>query len=441
MLASGHSDGHILDHIPRSASSVPRPAPHRPMAGGGRSMSQFIADYSPYVALAIMVLTFAAFLMERYPPEVTAAMGAAGFVVTGLVSTSEAFSVFSNPAPLTIAAMFVLTGALVRTGLIERLAGVILDFAGDRAWLAIISLFMAILLVGGFVNNTPLVLVMIPVTLRLCQQFDIAPTRLLIPISYVTILAGTLTLIGTSTNLLVDGVARKSGIEPFGIFEITPVGIVTALSGLALLALFGRILLPTRDHATVGTATDSLDYLTDILILDEGAFTESPVGEVKALKLSNLKLRGIRRGGKMLREGIEDRILRKGDTLVVSATAAELLTLSNHKQIRVGLAGGGRQSGRITIAEALVAPKKTVVGLSVGDLSLGGGHSVQVMGIHRHNHIAGPDLRSSKLRAADRLLVQGPVEAIDSLAERGYLISAAHTTARAYRRTKAPLAI
>src|SRR5690606_39086667 len=160
---------------------------------------------------------------------------AAAFVVFGLVQPSDALGVFSNPAPLTIAALFVLTGALVRTGVLEWVAGAILDYSGDRPIVAIVVLMLGGLAIAGFINNTPLVLILIPIAVRIAQKFDIASTRLLIPVSYITILGGTITLIGTSTNLLVDGVAREMGMEAFSIFEITPIGIVTVLSGLLLL--------------------------------------------------------------------------------------------------------------------------------------------------------------------------------------------------------------
>lgn len=401
----------------------------------------FIAGYEPYLALVIVLATFAAFLFERYPPEVVATGGAAAFVVVGILAPGEILPVFSNPAPLTIGALFVLTGALVRTGVLEWVAGAIFDYSGDRPVVAIGLLMLSIVAVCGFINNTPLVLIMIPITLRIAQKFNIASTRLLIPVSYVTILGGTVTLIGTSTNLLVDGVARERGLEAFSIFEITPVGLVTAVSGMLLLGLFGRHLLPDRRDETAELDSSEVEFLSEITVAEEGSFTAKKLGEIGAFKLAGLRLIGVRRGGDVVRNDLDDLMLKKGDRVVVAATASLLLTLSEDKSLRIGLGRRSVDSPRLVMAEAVLAPNQTAIGRRISDLSLGSRFGVRVIGVHRHRHMAGKDLEGVLLRPADRLMLEGPPAGLDAMSQQGVIVSVDRTAGRAFRRTKAPLAV
>lgn len=405
-------------------------------------MQDFLVTYQAYIALGLMGLTFIGFMFERFPPEVTAAIGAASFVLFGYVSPAQTFSVFSNPAPLTIAAMFVLTGALVRTGVLERVVGLILDVAGDNAPRAVICLVAGIMVLGGFVNNTPLVLILIPIGVRIAERFGFAATRILIPISYFTILAGSLTLIGTSTNLLVDGVARENGLEPFSIFEITPVGMVTAASGLLLLALFGRFLLPDRKNEGGEIDDENAQFLSEITILEEGAFTDHPIGEIAALKLPNLEIRAVNQSGTVTRKDVKSIQLKRGDRLVISAAASELLTLQDIEAIRVGTGSAARPGkNEWAVVEAILGPNQPSLGRRIDQLPINNQFGVRVLGVNRHNHIAGQDLRSAQLRAADRLLIEGPTAGLDALSQRGVLVSVTRTSGRAYRPSKAPVAL
>ena len=367
------------------------------------------------------------FVMEILPIEVTA-MGAIGILLLFNVLTwQEAISGFSNPAVITIGAIFIMSRALVKTGFLEVFADFLAKKGGNRKWLTIFIFLLTVSIISGFINNTAAVAIFIPLGIDLCQRFRISPTKVLLPLSYAAIFGGTLTLIGTSTNLVVSSIMEEMNMAPFSMFEFTKLGLIFLVLGTLYNMIISKWFMPSRSIISSLTRKYHMgSFLTEFKVGEDSPLIGNAYKDLDISQKYNLQVYKIIRDSENIRFNLQNIIIREGDIFLVHINVKDMLKFKDDMKVLL-LTDVKMNVAELTgknhvIVEGLVSQQSALIGKTLQEFDFRNRYGSFVLAVKRQRELLRDKIAHIRLKFSDTLLIMVPKERLEILRTSNNLI-------------------
>lgn len=366
-------------------------------------------DWQAWLTLAVVGFIFVGLVKDWGPPDLLFVAGAVLLAVCGIITPSEAFSGFANAGMLTVAFLFIVAGALRETGFLDWLGQWVLGQARtERGFL--FRLTSAVLPLSAFLNNTPIVAMFVPIVLNWSRRHRIAPSRLLIPLSYLAILGGTCTLIGTSTNLVVNGLMIDAGMPAMHLFEISAIGLPYAAIGLLYLLVIAPRLLPDRREMLEQLGAARREFLVEMLVEPSCRLVGKSIEEAGLRHLPGLFLIEINRAGVEIGPVAPNERLYAGDRLVFTGIVSSIVELERIP----GLVPAGDPSYEVSpaaqrqrqLCEAVISPWSPLIGKTIRGADFRSTYGAAVVAVHRDGVRLENKIGDIRLKPGDTLLLQ-----------------------------------
>ena len=407
---------------------------------------------SIYLTLAVVVAALVCFVTEILPVDITALCVAVILIVLGLVSPDEGIAGFGNSATITVMAMFILSAGITRTGVVQIFRDLLIEWGGKSITRQILVMGVLVGPISGFINNTAVVAIFLPIIEEWCKKRDVSPSKLLMPLSFVTILGGMITVIGTSTNVLASGIAKDLGYEEFSLFQFTSLGIITFLVGLAYLAFIAPRLLPNRKDLTSDRISEDYgleDYVTEVIVKPSSKLIDKTLRSAQLRRDFQVDVLEIIRNGERLPQPVAERMVCADDILMMRGKTEDVLKIRteqdldllpevkfNSQSLETELSSTG-----VGVAEVLILSNSRLIGTTLKDVRFRQRYNLTVLAIRRGEELIRDRIARERLRFGDLMLVRGSKQSLLGLQTTRELLVIEQKEPSPIRRNKAGIAI
>ena len=387
------------------------------------------------LAFAILITALVIFALDIFPIDFVAFSIMALILILGPllnVTPLEAISGFSNPATITVMAMFILSAGVYRTGIINVLARRMIQFAGESQRRQMVTVMMVVGPISAFINNTAAVAILIPSVINLSHEHKQAPSKLLIPLSYFSQLAGVITLIGTSTNILASSITAQEGYGTFGMFEFASIGILVFITGAIYLLFIGFRLLPERRvDEQLEESYQIKAYMTEVLILGNSPLVGKTLLESRLNELFDIYILDIYRDGRNLGFLIaENTVFKAGDILLVQAQTEQLLQIKDEEglafepEARFDSLKGNNNKANAALMEVVIGPDSSLIGGTLETTNFRNRYNCTVIAMQSRGELIHERLGQIHLSFGDTLLLRGEHFALQQIKrETGFIVT------------------
>jgi di/tricarboxylate transporter len=370
--------------------------------------------------LLVLVIALLLFSFEWVSPDVTALGVLLALILLKLVPPAQAFAGFGSDTVMLLMGLLIITAALMRTGVVEVVSRSLLQFTSKHPGSLMFAMMLAVGLLSAFLNNTATAAFFLPVIIGISQRAKLSASRLLMPMAFASILSSSVTLIGTSTNVVVSGLMTQAGLEPIKMFELAPVGIPVLILGLLYMQYIGQHLIPKRTDTKTLTETFNLrPYLAELRIVPDSTLAGKTLAESGLGRNFDLTVLAIIREGKRQLDPPANAVLQVGDALLVEGSSGAILKIKDVGGIDIQadakFSDADLQDEGLHLTEVVLLPRSPFIGRTLKDLQMRERYRIQVLAINRRTGIIHSKISATRLRMGDVLLVQGDTRQIAAL--------------------------